>query len=418
MIEALKAGYKRTEVGVIPEDWEVFALGNLITEMRGGAPLAPSDFTESGVKVLPKGGVNRTGWLRVGDTVMQFCSIGYALAHSRNQVDETFTIVVLRDLVPSGPSIGLMVQIREPDSYVLAQGVYGFKITSQVIPRYLVQLSNTSWYRRLANSIMVGSTQVHITNTAFKLARVALPTKAEQQAIAEALSDADALIESLDQLIAKKRDLKQGAMQELLTGKRRLPGFGGEWEVKRLGSLGHFYSGGTPNTSVLEFYGGDVPWITSSDCNAGRIKNVEGRLTRLGVEKSATQWIRPGTVLVALYGATAGVVAIAEIDATINQAVLAIVLNDGSSEFLFQKISSMKDWIIKTFSQGGQPNLSGHIVKSIEISMPKREEQTAIATILSDMDTELAELQSRLAKARQIKQGMMQELLTGRIRLL
>jgi type I restriction enzyme S subunit len=221
----LKLGCQKTEVGILPNNWEIVPIGDVIAEFRGGAPFAPSDFTESGVKVLRKGGVGRSGWLEIHAEEIQYCSEAYAQAHCRNQVDEMFTIVVLRDLVPSGPSIGQMVQIKGHDTFILAQGVYGFKVNRRAVPGYLVQLSNTRWYRKLANSIMVGSTQVHITNAAFKSALIPLPPPKEQEAIAKALTDADALIESLEQLLAKKRLLKQGAMQELLTGKKRLPGF-------------------------------------------------------------------------------------------------------------------------------------------------------------------------------------------------
>jgi type I restriction enzyme S subunit len=243
------------------------------------------------------------------------------------------------------------------------------------------------------------------------------PTLAEQEAIAGALSDADAWIESLEQLIAKKRQIKQGAMQDLLTGKRRLPGFSGEWETKRFGDLGHFFSGGTPDTSNPDYYGGDIPWITSGDCNLGRIFDVSGRITHAGVLNSATKWISPGTVLMALYGATAGVVAISNIAATINQAVLAINLVNQNPTYMYQKLAMIKDWLITTYTQGGQPNLSGALVKAIEIKLPSLSEQTAISNILSDMDSKIESLELKLAKARDIKQGMMQALLTGRIRL-
>jgi len=184
----LRPGCKQSDVGVIPANWEVSPIGALITDFRGGASLKPSDFTGSGVKVLPKGAVGRKGWLNIEDSDRQYCSRDFSAAHWRNQVDETFTIVVLRDLVPSGPNIGLMVQIRDPEIFVLAQGVYGFKVNIGTAPGYLVQLSKTRWYRKLANSIMVGSTQVHITNTAFKRAQIPLPPLAEQETIADALS--------------------------------------------------------------------------------------------------------------------------------------------------------------------------------------------------------------------------------------
>jgi len=419
----LKAGYKQTEAGVIPEEWDFSALGDLISEMRGGAPLSPSDFKDSGVKVLPKGGVGRTGWLQVRDSEMQFCSPQYARVHRRNQVDETFTIVVLRDLVPSGPSIGLMVKIRDPETYVLAQGVYGFKTSDRVDPGYLVQLSNTNWYRKLANSIMVGSTQVHITNTAFKRARVPLPTKTEQQAIAEALSDADALIESLDQLIAKKRQIKQGAMQELLTGKRRLPGFGGEWEVKRLAELADIRSGGTPSTTQPQFWDGGVLWCTPTDITAlGGFKYLSSTTRTISVEglKASSAEIIPVHSIVMTSRATIGECAINTVRMTTNQGFKNFVPFDGvDTEFLYYLLITQRQEFIglcsgSTFLEIGKTQLAAYQVRVPDT----KAEQTAIATLLSDMDTELAALESRFAKARHIKQGMMQELLTGRIRLL
>jgi len=422
----LRVGYKQTEAGVIPEEWDFSALGELISEMRGGAPLSPSDFKDSGVKVLPKGGVGRTGWLQMQDSEMQFCSPQYARAHRRNQVDETFTIVVLRDLVPSGPSIGLMVKIREPETYVLAQGVYGFKTSDRVDPGYLVQLSNTNWYRKLANSIMVGSTQVHITNTAFKRARVPLPTKTEQQAIAEALSDADALIESLDQLIAKKRQIKQGAMQELLTGKRRLPGFGGEWRSCRLGEVIASCSGGaTPYRGNPEYYKGNVKWISSGELNYNVIFDSIEHISETAVENANLKLHPAGTFLMAITGleaaGTRGSCGIIGSPATTNQSCMAIYPNSQlNTAFLFHYYVFRGDELALKYCQGTkQQSYTAKLVKLLPIDLPlSLEEQTAIATVLSDMDTELATLESRLAKARQIKQGMMQELLTGRIRLL
>jgi type I restriction enzyme S subunit len=214
-------GYKKTDIGVIPEDWDYFALENFITEFRGGAPLKPSDFTNAGVKVLPKGGVVRGGILKIYEKDLQFCSNKYAEQYSKNTVDNTYIIVVLRDLVPSGPSIGLIVQIGKRENYLLAQGVYGFKTTG-IIEGYLIQYSNSFPYRRLMNEIMVGSTQVHITNTTFKSVKLPFPKLEEQRAIAQVLSDIDTEITNLEKRRAKTQAIKQGMMQELLTGRTRL----------------------------------------------------------------------------------------------------------------------------------------------------------------------------------------------------
>lgn len=214
-------GYKKTEVGIIPEDWEVDNLGKFITEFRGGAPLKPSDFTKGGVKVLPKGAVVRGGFLKINDKDLQFCSKQYANHYGKNKINNTYIVVVLRDLVPSGPSIGLIVKIKKPEIYILAQGVYGFK-TQGIIDEYLIQYSNSFPYRRLMNEIMVGSTQVHITNTAFKAIKLPFPPIPEQQAIAQVLSDIDSEITALEKRRAKTQAIKQGMMQELLTGRTRL----------------------------------------------------------------------------------------------------------------------------------------------------------------------------------------------------
>ncbi|MFM2482833.1 restriction endonuclease subunit S [Celerinatantimonas sp. YJH-8] len=215
-------GYKLSELGEIPEDWRVKPIESLIQDLRGGAPFKPSDFTNTGVKVLPKGGVVRGGVLKVTEKDQQFCSKDWSLKYSKNCIDNRYTIVVLRDLVPSGPSIGLMVNIPIDEKYVLAQGVYGFIAEDSETSNYLIQYSNTTQYRKAANEIMVGSTQVHITNGAFKALKIPLPPREERGAIAVVLSDMDNEIQTLEKRLNKTRQLKQGMMQELLTGKTRL----------------------------------------------------------------------------------------------------------------------------------------------------------------------------------------------------
>lgn len=304
--------------------------------------------------------------------------------------------------------------------HVFASYLVRFRLGPSVLPAFVNYFLNSEpGQHKLKLLATKAVSQANINPSILKRRLfVPVPPLCEQTAIAAVLSDIDSLIESLDRLIAKKRDIKQATMQQLLTGKTRLSGFSGEWEVKKLGERCEFYSGGTPSTSNSSFYGGSIGWITSSDLNKGRIKEVEGRITNLGFEKSSAKMVKKGTLLLALYGATAGVAAITEIDAAINQAVLAIISQKDNSEFLFQKLTFLKDWLITTYTQGGQPNLSGQIVKFIEFSLPLKPEQTAIATILSDMDSEIAALEQKRDKTRALKHGMMQELLTGKTRLL
>lgn len=190
-----------------------------------------------------------------------------------------------------------------------------------------------------------------------------------------------------------------------------------DWEVQSISSFCSTYSGGTPNTSQSEFYGGSIPWITSGDLNKRRIKDVAGCITQKGFDSSAAQMVNQGDIIIALYGATAGVVAITEIFAAINQAVLAIIPQKCDNEYLFHHLSHRKDRIVSTYTQGGQPNLSGDIIRSLVIPLPKYEEQHAIAAALSDVDGLIGALDALISKKRDLKQAAMQQLLTGRTRL-
>ena len=190
-----------------------------------------------------------------------------------------------------------------------------------------------------------------------------------------------------------------------------------EWEANTIGGCCTCFSGGTPSTSNPSYYGGNIAWITSSDLNKERISEVDGRITEDGLTNSASKIVNKGTLLLALYGATAGVCAISEIQAAINQAVLAISPRRGDIEYLFQFLTFRKDHFIKTYTQGGQPNFSGEIVKSFYVPLPPLPEQRAIATALSDVDGLLGGLDRLIAKKRDLKQAAMQQLLTDQPRL-
>ncbi|WP_308780162.1 restriction endonuclease subunit S [uncultured Clostridium sp.] len=290
------------------------------------------------------------------------------------------------------------------------------------ISRYVFYQTQLNSFRKRLEREMVGSAGQKrvqlsvIENYELKVKH----SKEEQKAIAKALSDIDDLILSLEKLINKKKLIKEGAMEELLTGKKRLDGFNEEWICCKICDLAtNIYSGGTPLTNVSKYYGGNIKWITSSDLNRKMITNVEGRITEEGLKHSSAKMVKKNTLLIALYGATAGIAAITKIDAAINQAVLAIDTDmRGTREFMFQWMQFKKDWIIKTYTQGGQPNLSGDIVKNIEIMLPiDFNEREEISTILSDMDKEIEKLEKKLDKYKSIKNGMMEELLTGKRRI-
>lgn len=246
------------------------------------------------------------------------------------------------------------------------------------------------------------------------------PTKAEQEAIAEALSDEDALIESLEQLLIKKRHLKQGAMQELLTGKRRLPGFSGEWGMKRLGELAVLSKTGinpasSPNAifthfSLPAFDEGAVPVVEQGSCIGSNKFVVPAQAVLLSKLNPRIPRIwSPSYIPSNAVCSTEFLVLVPK--ANIDRGFLADLCRSPAMCYQME--------LHATGTTGSHQRMNPSQALTIELSAPEDQaEQIAIATTLSDMDAEIAALEAKLAKARNLKQGMMQELLTGRIRLI
>jgi type I restriction enzyme S subunit len=241
------------------------------------------------------------------------------------------------------------------------------------------------------------------------------PLTHEQQAIAEALSDADALIEGLESLIAKKRQLKQGAVQELLTPKD-------SWEPKKLSELAEIRSGGTPSTINSQYWDGNVLWSTPTDITAlkGRkyLSNTYRKITALGLKNSSAELI-PSRSIVMTSRATIGECAINTVPVSTNQGFKNFVPYPSVDvEFLYYLLLTKKQAFVNLCGGSTFLEISKGQLLSFELSIPTdMAEQMATSTILSDMDTEISALVGKLTKARRVKEGMMQDLLTGRVRL-
>ena len=250
-----------------------------------------------------------------------------------------------------------------------------------------------------------------------------LPQNDEQKEVTTVLADVSSLIDMLGKQISKKKAIKQGAMQELLTGKRRLPGFFGEWVNTKIGSITEVYSGGTPNTSEPAFWGGKIPWMNSGELNLKIVRQVQGRITEVGMDSSSTHFIPAECVLIGLagQGKTRGTAAFNTFPLCTNQSIAAIYPNPNKfdSKFLYYKMDTQYDQLRELSSgDGGRGGLNKKLILDYEVVIPQSiDEQAAIATILTEMDYEIENLEMKLTKYRQVKQGMMQQLLTGKIRL-
>ena len=407
----LKAGYKQSEVGLIPKDWEAFPLEVIADVIMGQSP-SGNTYNKSGNGIALINGP--TEFTKVHPVKVQWTTQPTKVCQKGD------LLICVR-----GSSTGRMNVSN--DEYCIGRGVAAIRANYKSDTVYLTHQIHLGIERLLALS--AGSTFANVDGKSIRSIRIPLPpTKTEQEAIAEALSDADTLIESLEQLITKKRHLKQGAMQELLTGKKRLPGFSGEWELKRLREECELITKGTTPTSLGKNFTSDGINFIKIETLEENGKVIKDKVAFIDEETNnllKRSQLREKDILVSIAGAL-GRVAVVTADllpANTNQALAIVRLKTTGKighRFLFYYLNSLsiKKYIEAINVQAAQANLSLENVGDFAISFPSLPEQSAIATILSDMDTEIAALETQLAKTRQLKQGMMHELLTGKTRLI
>lgn len=398
----------------IPSDWEVKIFADIIHDFRGGAPLTPEDFTKTGYKVLPKSGVCHGGILLIENSKQQYCSTEYAKIHLSNTIDNTYIIVVLRDLVPSGPNIGLMVKYLTEDKFILAQGVYGFRLKDNLVDNdFLIQYSNGSQYRKLMKSIKVGSTQVHITNTEFFKIKFTFPPIPEQKAIANLLGLMDRAISKNNSLIAQKELQKKWLMQNLLTGKKRLKGFSDEWKEVKLGDIGkikmckRIFNHETKSE-------GDIPFYKIG--TFGKIADAFIPKELYNEYRRRFSFPKKGEILISAAGTLGRTVVYDGSPAYFQDSNIVWISHDESkalNEYLFYVYK-----IIRYESEGGTiQRLYNSIISNGKFNLPSIEEQTAIAQVLQAADKEIHLLKTKSEKLKEKKKWLMQVLLTGKVRI-
>jgi type I restriction enzyme S subunit len=259
-----------------------------------------------------------------------------------------------------------------------------------------------------------GSAQIVVNLSALNKLRHPLPSLPEQRAIAQVLSDVDALITALDRLIDKKRDLKQAAMQQLLTGNTRLPGFSGIWELKTLGTICEISIGRTPPRLNRAYWGRGHVWLSIADIQSKVVSCSKEEITDLA---AATMSVIPKETLLMSFKLSIGRLCFAGCDLYTNEAICSFNNPQANASYLYYALSRTDLSLYGKQAVKGY-TLNKESLKLIEVLLPPSPEQTAIATVLSDMDAELSALEARRDKTRALKQGMMQELLTGKTRLL
>lgn len=418
----VKEGFKQTEAGLIPEGWAYEPLRTHTISSAYGPRFSGKHYDERGNVAL----------LRTTDLDDEGNLIFAQMPRAKLPLDQFKSHVLLPGdfLVTRSGTCGLATVFLGFEIPVLPGAfLIRLRFTTVVCAGFLKIYFNSEYGKRHLQRLTEGGVQKNIRGSALVDLSVPIPPLPEQRAIAAALSDVDALLEGLDRLIAKKRDLKQAAMQQLLSGHIRLPGFSGEWDVKRLGDHVTFLRNGVHSRAELRPEG-RVKYLHYGDIHASvGAFLLPNTLPSLQDAKAARlDRLRDGDVIFADASEDiAGVCKSVELRDTRDTEVVSglhtiaarfdkTVLADGFKGFL---------QYCPTFATHLRRHAAGtkvlatnraHIA-SVEMRLPDVVEQEAIAAVLSDMDAELAALEARREKTRALKQGMMQELLTGRIRL-
>ena len=404
----VKAGYKKTEVGVIPEDWQLRPMLSAVRVATGQVDPKIEPY-RSMTLVAPDHIESSSGRLLKKET-----------ARDQRAISGKY-LFVKGDIVYSKIRPYLRKAILADFDGLCSADMYPLKPASDVSAGFILAAILGHHFSRYAESVSVRSGMPKINRAELAEYTISLPpTKAEQETIAEALSDADALIESLEQLLAKKHQTKQGAMQELLTGKKRLPGFESkpgykhtevgvipeDWTVKPLGLFCEISAGRDLvklDFSSIPDYKHEFPIYSNALTNGGLY----------GYSKSYQYG--PDKITVTARGDVGHAVYRDTPFCAIGRLLVLSSTYPCDLRFVTEFINQFVDFALEST---GVPQLTAPQISKYTVALPTtKAEQTAIASILSDMDAEIAALEAKLAKARLLKQSMMQELLTGRIRL-
>jgi len=407
--------FKDTEIGKIPEEWEVRTINSFCSVKTGpfGSMLHAEDYVAKGTPIVTTEHFKNGILPLVGKDIPQIGieDLKRMSSYTLTKDDIVFSRVGSVDInalvtvrQKGWLFSGRVLRVRpfkQTDSLYLHYGLLKHSVRSDIVSR------------------AVGLTMASINTKILGETELSLPPLNEQRRIASALTSIDNLIASLGKLIEKKKNIKQGAMQQLLTGKTRLKGFTEPWVYRKISEIATTSSGGTPSRSIPNYYYGDIKWFTTTELKDNYLYDSVEHITREALNNSSAKMFSANTILMAMYGATIGKLGVLKEPSTTNQACCAIKCNDIVEIFLFYILLYNRKSIIEKGCGAGQPNISQAIVNELSFLVPPCEkEQQAIATILTKMDNEITALEAKRAKYEAIKQGMMQQLLTGKIRLI
>lgn len=409
-------GYQWTEVGVIPADWQVSNLVDITDRVTVGlATSVTKYYRDKGVPIVRNLNI-KDGYFDGGD--MLYIDEKFAKANA-TKAAKAFDVITVHTGANLGQTCVLPVEFDNCQTFTT---LITTPCKTVLCSYFLSYLMSSAYGRSELARLEVGGGKGNLNTADLKKFRVPHPsTKAEQEAIAKALNDTDALIESLEQLITKKRNIKQGAMQELLTGKRRLPGFSGEWESKSISEVSDIDPENLSSNTNPEYR---FNYISLEQVDRGTLLGFTEeefltspsrarRVLRFGDVLMAT--VRPSLMAHLLYREQ-----IPNAVCSTGFAVLRAKYEIAIPGFIFEHLFCyvVNKQIEKIIAGSNYPAINSSELQQIEIPCPPTfEEQIEIVDVLNDMELEIRTLEKKLVKTQKLKQGVMHELLTGSIRL-
>jgi type I restriction enzyme, S subunit len=407
----LKPEYKQTAVGVIPKEWDVSTVGHEF-EVKLGKML---DAAKNIGVPKPYLGNRAVQWDRIDISELP------TVPMSRSDI-ERFRLKKGDLLVCEGGEVGRAAIWNAPiEECYYQKALHRLRPLRGFYQRLMVALLHQWSDRGLLANYVTQTSIAHLPRAKFMEVPMPVPSPSEQRTIADALSDVDALLGALDRLIAKRRDLKQATIQQLLTGQIRLPGFRGEWEVKRLGDVVDTDPENIGSETHPDFA---FNYIALEDVERGFLRSHTEEVFARAPSR-ARRKLRPNDILVStvrpnlqshlLFCSQSG-------NWVCSTGFCVVRCRQGVTNpaYVFSHFfaTSVNRQIEALLTGSNYPAINSGDVRALQIPMPGYEEQTAIATVLSDMNAELTALERRRDKTRALKQGMMQELLTGKTRLI
>ena len=353
--------FKNTEIGRIPDDWEVRTINSFCSVKTGpfgsmlhaedyvakGTPIVTTEHFKNGIlplvgKDIPQVGIEdlkrMSSYTLTKDDIV-FSRVG--------SVDINALVTVRQKGWLFSGRVLRVRPFKQTDSLYLHYGLLKHSVRSDIVSR------------------AVGLTMASINTKILGETELSLPPLNEQHSIASALTSIDNLISSLGKLIEKKKNIKQGAMQQLLSGKIRLKEFTEPWVYRKISEIATTSSGGTPSRSIPNYYYGDIKWFTTTELKDNYLYDSVEHITREALNNSSAKMFSANTILMAMYGATIGKLGVLKEPSTTNQACCAIKCNDIVEIFLFYILLYNRKSIIEKGCGAGQPNISQAIVNEL-----------------------------------------------------